>query len=52
MAKQLKTIGMFQGIAGIVALGSAVWTNNLTVGVGILGLAFLVTGYYNATTKR
>jgi hypothetical protein len=52
----MKTIGMFQIVAGLVGLGTAVFTNdptlgigNLAIGVGVLGLGFLVTGYYNVT---
>jgi len=52
MARSInKTIGWFQLIAGLVALWS-VWAQNFIVGIAVIGLALLATGYIHITEKH
>jgi hypothetical protein len=51
MANQQKTIGWIQLIGGIVALWST-WSGNYTIGIAIIGLVLLATGYDHVTEKR
>lgn len=46
-----KTIGWIQLVGGIVALWST-WSGNYVIGIGILGLVLLATGYDHITEKR
>lgn len=51
MAHLDKTVGWFQLIAGLVALW-AVWAENFIVGIAVIGLALLATGYIHITAKH
>jgi hypothetical protein len=44
MAQRGKVIGWIQLIGGIVALWST-WSGNYIIGIGIIGLVLLATGY-------
>lgn len=51
MASLDKTVGWFQLIAGLVALWAA-WAQNYIVGIAVIGLVLLATGYIHVSNAK
>jgi hypothetical protein len=51
MASQQKIMGWIQLVGGIAALWSS-WSGNYVVGIGIIGLVLLATGYDHITSQH